>query len=309
MHYVLVVHGGAGLIRRASLTPSREAACRAGLEAALARGERVLAVGGSALDAVEAAVVVLEDDPMFNAARGAVLTAEAGAELDAAIMDGRTRRAGAIAGARTPRNPIRLARAVMEHTPHVMLAGAGADAFAVERGLPTELQDYFRTPERLAQLEAALLRSRTPEAEVPEPIAPDVYGTVGAVACDREGHVAAATSTGGTTNKRPGRVGDSPIIGAGTFAWDRTCAVSGTGHGEPFVRLGVASRVSAWMELGGLTLAEAADRVVHGEVLELDGRGGLIAVDATGRIAMPFNTGGMFRGSLRQGEGPVVAIW
>lgn len=302
MQYVLVVHGGAGLLRRASLTPEREAACRAGLEAALAQGERVLSVGGSALDAVEAAVIVLEDDPVFNAARGAVLASDGGVELDAAVMDGRTRRAGAIAGARTPRNPIRLARAVMEHTPHVLLGGAGADAFASELALPTELQDYFRTPERIAQLENV----RKPPPVAPEP---DVYGTVGAVACDRDGHVAAATSTGGTTNKRPGRVGDTPILGAGTFAWDRTCAVSGTGHGEPFVRLGVAQRVSAWMELGGLDLETAAERVIQREILELEGRGGLIAVDASGRIATPFNTGGMFRGSVREGEGPQVAIW
>lgn len=303
MPYALAVHGGAGLSRPASLTPAREARCREALRAAIAAAEAVLAADGSALDAVVAAVVVLEDDPVFNAARGAVLTSAGAAELDAALMDGKDRRAGAIAAARTPRNPIRLARAVMERTPHVLVVGDGADTLAAELGLEQAPQSYFVTEERLAQLRRGGHAAVAPEPE------PDVYGTVGAVACDRAGHVAAATSTGGTTGKRPGRVGDSPILGAGTYAHDATCAVSGTGHGEPFVRLGVAHRVSSWIELGGLSLPEAADRVIHRELAPLVGRGGLIAVDAGGRIAMPFNTAGMFRAAVREGSPPEIAIW
>ncbi|MEQ1505306.1 MAG: isoaspartyl peptidase/L-asparaginase, partial [Myxococcota bacterium] len=276
--------------------------CRAGLRAALDAGAAVLRAGGSAVDASVAAVVVLEDDPLFNAGRGAVLAADGSVELDAAVMDGSDRRAGAIAGAKTPRNPILLARAVMDHTPHVLLAGAGADALAIERSLPIEPPSYFRTDERAAQLARA-------QGFTLDAAGTDVYGTVGAVARDEAGHVAAATSTGGMTNKRPGRVGDSPILGAGTFAWDRTCAISGTGHGEPFVRLGVAARVSAWIELGGLTLAAAADRVIRDELPGLGGRGGLIAVDASGAIAMPFVTGGMFRGVIADDRAPETAIW
>jgi beta-aspartyl-peptidase (threonine type) len=228
-------------------------------------------------------------------------------------MDGSSRRAGAVAGARTVRNPIRLARAVMEGTPHVMLAGEGADQYAVERGLPTEPLSYFVVQERLDQLERARAAHRFSLAADPPDGQPqkdrDVYGTVGAVARDQHGHLAVATSTGGMTNKRSGRVGDSPIVGAGTYAWDETVAVSGTGHGEPFVRLGVAGRVSALVELLGLSVAEAAERVIHQDLLALEGRGGLIAVDRTGAFAMPFNTAGMFRGVVQEGASPIVAIW
>ncbi|MEZ4241081.1 MAG: isoaspartyl peptidase/L-asparaginase [Myxococcota bacterium] len=303
MAYALAVHGGAGLIRADSLSPAREAACREALVRALAAGEAVLRRGGAALDAVTAAVVVLEDDPVFNAGRGAVLCADGSVELDAAVMDGRTRAAGAVAAAKTPRNPVMLARAVMERTPHVLVVGAGADVLAAELGLSLAARAWFVTPEREAQLAAATGVTLDHDAKA------DVYGTVGAVAADRDGHVAAATSTGGMTGQRPGRVGDTPVIGAGTWAWDRTCAVSGTGHGEPFVRLGVGQRISALCELAGLDLAAAAERVIREELPGLEGRGGVIAVDGQGNVAMPFNTAGMFRGSVREGEAPVVAIW
>lgn len=304
--WAVVVHGGAGLIRRDGLSPAREALCHAGLRAALDAGASVLRGGGSALDAAIAAVVVLEDDPVFNAGRGAVLTATGDVELDAAVMDGRDRRAGAVAGVRTARNPVLLARAVMDHTPHVMLVGDGADALAAERGLPQVGREWFVTEERVRQLERARQGPFGLEAGGARK---DVYGTVGAVAVDLHGHVAAATSTGGMVNKRPGRVGDSPILGAGTWATDAACAVSGTGHGEPFVRLGVGSRVASWMELGGLSLVQAGDRVVHEELPRLEGTGGLIAVDVHGNVASPFNTAGMFRGVARQGEEPTTAIW
>jgi L-asparaginase / beta-aspartyl-peptidase len=305
MGFALAVHGGAGLIRAESLSPTREASCRAALERALRAGEQILAGGGHALDAAVAAVVVLEDDPVFNAGRGAVLASDGSVELDAAVMDGRDRSAGAIAAVKTPQNPILLARAVMEHTPHVFLAGGGADVLAAELGLSLASRAWFVTPER----EAQLARASGVSLDHDGPTQRDVYGTVGAVAADRQGHVAAATSTGGMTNKRPGRVGDTPVLGAGTYAWDRTAAVSGTGHGEPFVRLGVAHRVSALMELAGLELEAAAERVIHRDLPELGGRGGLIAVDARGRVAMPFNTAGMFRAAVQEGQAPIVAIW
>jgi beta-aspartyl-peptidase (threonine type) len=260
----------------------------------------VLASGGAALDAVVAAVVSLEEDPLFNAGRGAVLTSDGTVELVAAVMDGRTREGGAVAGARTVRNPVRLARAVMESTPHVLLVGEGAELLANERGLERVDPSFFVTDERLDQL--ARIRAE-------EKVKLDVYGTVGAVARDASGHLAAATSTGGMVNKRPGRVGDTPILGAGTFAWDRTCAVSGTGHGEPFVRLGAAARVSALMELAGLALAEAVRRVIQVELPVLEGEGGLVAVDAAGDVALEFNSAGMFRGWLRDGGEPYVEIW
>ena len=224
MPLALVVHGGAGLIRRDSLSPEREARCRAGLGAAVAAGWAVLEAGGSALDAVEAAVVCLEDDPAFNAGRGAVLSAGGRVELDASIMDGRTRDAGAIAGATTPRNPIRAARAVMTDTPHVMLTGTGADAFVTHADLATADQAWFETPERRAQYEKVAAVGGYGLDHGPLGGQKDVYGTVGAAACDRDGHVAAGTSTGGMVNKRHGRIGDAPVIAAGTYAWDATCA-------------------------------------------------------------------------------------
>jgi L-asparaginase / beta-aspartyl-peptidase len=301
----IAIHGGAGLVQPNSLSPEREAACLHGLRRALDVGYAVLAGGGAAVDAVLEAVVALEDDPLFNAGRGAVLTAAGTVELDAAIMDGRERRAGAVASVTGVRNPVRLARLVMDSTPHVLMVGAGAEALAAEHGLPRAPLSYFRTDERVAQLHAA---QGQPFALGSSASRLDEYGTVGAVARDRMGHLAAATSTGGMTNKRPGRVGDTPIIGAGTFAWDRTCAVSGTGHGEPYIRASLAARVSAYVELGGLSVAAAADRVIA-ELPELRGAGGLIAVGADGTIAMPFNTAGMFRASRSADGQTVIAIW
>ena len=305
MPYALAIHGGAGLIRRASLTAERESACLSALREIAASASALLEAGAPALDAVVEAVAQLEDSPLFNAGRGAVLAHDGTVELDAAVMDGE-RRAGAVTLVRTVRHPVRLARAVMEHTPHVFLAGEGADALAADVGLERVDPAYFVVPERVAQWEKARGSGRFHLDHGGGDR--DVYGTVGAVACDRHGHVAAATSTGGMVNKRPGRVGDTPVIGAGTFAWNRTCAVSGTGHGEPFVRLGVAGRVSARMEL----LGEDVDTAAHAVLVDLqavEGQGGLIAVDASGRLTMPFNTGGMFRAAVQDGRTPVVAIW
>lgn len=303
--FSIAIHGGAGLLQRHSLSPEREAACLSGLARALRAGHALLDAGGSALDAVVESVRVLEDDPLFNAGRGAVLAADGTVELDAAVMDGRDRSAGAVAAVHGVRNPVLLASLVRASTPHVLLVGAGAERLAAEHGLRVEPLEYFVTPERVDQLKVAQGHTFSLGAGGPRT---DVYGTVGAVARDRAGHLAAATSTGGMTNKRPGRVGDTPVIGAGTFAWDRTCAVSGTGHGEPFVRLSVAARVSAYMDIGGLDLAQAAARVI-GELPELGGAGGLIAVGADGTVALPFNTGGMFRAAQRGHEPPFVAIW
>ncbi len=304
----LAIHGGAGLIRRATLSDAREAACREALAAALGAGWAILDAGGDATDAVEAAVVALEEAPTFNAGRGAVLAAGGRVELDAAFMDGQTRQAGAVTACTRPRNPIRLARAVARHTPHVLLAGPGADALADELGLEVVPEGWHITEERRAQYEAVAAEGGYGLDHGSLGGRRDVYGTVGAVAADRRGHVAAATSTGGMVNKRAGRVGDSPILGAGTFAWDRTCAVSGTGHGEAFLRLCAAHRVSDLIELSGLSLREAAFRVIHDELPAIDGEGGLIAVGPDGALALPFNTGGMFR-AWRSADGGGVDIW
>lgn len=305
MSWAVAIHGGAGLIRRASLTSEREAACTRSLEQIVRGAAAILDAGGTALDAAIAAVVELEDDPLFNAGRGAVLTSAGTAELDASVMDGRDRRAGGVTFVRTVRHPILLARAVMDCTPHVLLVG-GED-LADEVGLERVDPSWFVVPERVEQLERARAANRFHLDHGGGD--KDVYGTVGAVCCDRRGHVAAATSTGGMVNKRPGRVGDTPIVGAGTFAWDATCAVSGTGHGEAFMRSLAAARVSARMELGGQSLEEAARRTVDEDLAAVGGQGGLIAVDAAGRVAMPFNTGGMFRAALQEGSDPIVAIW
>ena len=300
----LVIHGGAGVIERGSLEPEAEEAIRAALRQALDAGGSVLDDGGSAMDAVEAAVLVLEESPHFNAGRGAVFNAEGGHELDASIMEGHTRRAGAVAGVTTVRNPIRLARAVMEHSPHVMLAGQGAEAFADTRPeLERVRNDWFDTEHRRRQLERAQRQAAA------GPVAPSTYyGTVGAVALDAHGHIAAATSTGGMTNKRWGRVGDSPVIGAGTWA-DGRCGVSGTGWGEFFIRNAVAHDICARVAYRGDSLADAAGTVVH-EVVPADGGdGGVIAVDAQGNIAMPFNTPGMYRGWIQADGSRGVAIY
>jgi L-asparaginase / beta-aspartyl-peptidase len=288
----IVIHGGAGTMKRAAITPEAEAEIRAALDQALDAGDAVLHSGGSALDAVGAAIVVLEDSPHFNAGKGAVFSADGINELDASIMDGATLRAGAIAGVRRVRNPIRLARAVMEKTKHVMLIGEGAEDFARSVGIELVDPSYFRTERRWQQLQEAQAKEKAGAAnELPSSA---YFGTVGAVALDVHGHLAAATSTGGMTNKRWNRVGDSPIIGAGTYA-DARCAVSGTGWGEFFIRLSVAHDICARVAYGGATVAAAAEEVLMKRVPELGGDGGVIAMDAQGRIAMPFNTEGMYR--------------
>lgn len=293
--FTLAVHGGAGTIDPAGLTPERRAAYRAGLARALTAGHAILADGGTALDAVTAAVCALEDEPLFNAGRGAVYTAAGVQEMDAAIMDGRDRRAGAVAGIFGPKNPIRAARAVMERTEHVLLLGEGALAVARAAGLEFADRDYFFTEARWLALQDTL-RQRASGTDDGDPARK--HGTVGAVACDRGGHVAAATSTGGMTAKAPGRIGDSPLIGAGTFADDATCAVSCTGHGEIFIRWNAAAEIAARMRHRGETLAVASEHVVMAELLPVGGSGGLVAVAADGSVALPFNSAGMYRGVI-----------
>ena len=289
---VLAVHGGAGVIR-STLTPAIEAAVKADLARALAAGHAVLAADGSALDAVGAAVVVLEDSPHFNAGHGAVFTHDGRNELDASIMDGETRRAGAVAGVERVRNPVLLARAVMERSDHVMLFGAGAEAFGEHVGAAFVEPSYFHTEARWQQLQEAIAKETVgAQSEQGRAIH---YGTVGAVALDAQGRLAAATSTGGMTNKRWGRVGDSPIIGAGTWA-DARCAVSATGWGEFFIRAAVARDIAARMEYGGQTLAAAASAVIDEVIPALGGDGGIIAIDADGHVSLAFNTDGMYRG-------------
>ncbi|HEY9554819.1 isoaspartyl peptidase/L-asparaginase family protein [Allosphingosinicella sp.] len=297
----LVIHGGAGVIERDRLTAEQEKEIRAALDLALQTGSRILAAGGDSLDAVEATVKVLENDPHFNAGRGAVFTYDGANEMDAAIMDGENREAGAVAGITATKNPISVARAVMEDSPHVMLSGAGADQFSREQGLEQAPPEYFATPERRRQLE---------EMKAKKISWFDVdlkYGTVGAVALDSEGHVAAATSTGGLTGKRWDRIGDSPIIGAGTYADDRACAVSATGSGEYFIRAGVAHEICARIRMKGDTAKAAADAVMA-EVKELGGSGGVIVVSPKGEATWSFNTPGMYRGQA-SAEGRTVAIF
>jgi beta-aspartyl-peptidase (threonine type) len=285
----IAVHGGAGTILRENLTEAMRGEYEAGLGAALDAGARLLAEGGNALDAVAATVVLLEDDPHFNAGRGATFTFDGKIELDAAIMDGRTRAAGAVAGVTSERNPVLIARAVMEHSPHVFLAGAGAERFAREHGFEPVDPAWFETAERRRQVEEFRQRkSGWFDGSVK-------YGTVGAVARDRQGHVAAATSTGGLTGKRWGRVGDSPVIGAGTYADDRACAVSATGAGEYFIRTAAAKAIADRMVLLGESAQAAADAVIA-EIGELGGEGGVIVAAADGGTAFALNTAGMYRG-------------
>lgn len=288
--YALAIHGGAGPIPAQALTPARDKQFRAALRLALDAGYQVLESGGASLDAVTTAVRILENDPLFNAGRGAALTRDGAAELDAAVMEGRTQRAGAVASVRHVRNPVDLARRVMEKSRHVLLVGAGAEEFALEEGLELVPNSYFRTAERLQQLESEQRGERVSDL-IPS------HGTVGAVALDSKGDLAAATSTGGMTNKRQGRVGDSPIIGAGTYAKNGVCAVSATGHGEFFIRAVAAYHICAAVEYRGLSLEEAAREMLHGILRRLGGQGGIIAIDPGGHIVMDFSTQGMFRGA------------
>ncbi|MDQ3269952.1 MAG: isoaspartyl peptidase/L-asparaginase [Pseudomonadota bacterium] len=298
----LVIHGGAGFVPKDSLTEDDARDFHQQLNRALDAGNAILADGGSALDAVSAAVVVLEESPRFNAGKGAVLNAKGGHELDASIMEGHTRRAGAVAGVTTVRNPIKLARAVMEHSAHVMLAGHGAEAFADTRPeIQRVANEWFTTEHRRRALDRAQEKERREaagedaQAGLADEDAGPYFGTVGAVALDRHGHIAAATSTGGMTNKKWGRVGDAPVIGAGTWA-DERCGVSGTGWGEFYIRNAVAHDICARVAYRGDSLQAAADEVVNRIVPAAGGDGGAIALDRDGNIAMPFNSGSMFRG-------------
>jgi beta-aspartyl-peptidase (threonine type) len=289
--HAIAIHGGAGTLAPADLTPQNERAYRAGLERALRAGFSVLDAGGTALDAAVTAVQVLEDEPLFNAGRGAVLAANGLHELDASVMDGRDLRAGAVTGVRHVRSPIELARLVMERSPHVMLAGTGAEEFALEQGLQPVPNSHFATERRRLELERMLQGQIEAGRE-------SLMGTVGAVALDAAGNLAAATSTGGMTGKKWGRVGDSPIIGAGTYAANDCCAVSATGHGEFFIRAAVAHEIASLIRYRGLDVVEAADEVVMQQLVRLGGSGGVIAVGRDGRIAMPFNSEGMLRGAM-----------
>ncbi len=367
--YVLVIHGGAGTIEKSKMTPEREVAYHRSLGEALLKGQEILKNGGTALDAVEATVRVLEDNPLFNAGKGAVFTNEGKNELDASIMNGKTLAAGSVAGVTTIKNPISAARAVMESSPHVMMAGRGAEAFAQLRGLEIVDPSYFYTEDRYRSLQSAkkgdslllefdsvnrsleeskrkmdsVLKDKNPkefnryidslkneiqkEAGKKKQIAlhldmiygsellmehernNEKYGTVGAVALDRYGNLAAATSTGGMTNKRFGRIGDAPIIGAGTYANNKTCAISGTGWGEFYIRLVLAKSVSDLMEYKNLSLKAAADEMVMKQLPKLGGDGGLVAVDKNGNIAMPFCTSGMYRGYVKSDGKIFTAIY
>jgi beta-aspartyl-peptidase (threonine type) len=284
----MVIHGGAGNIVQEDMLDEREQAYRAALTEALGVGYEILQHGGEALDAVEAVIVMMEDSPLFNSGKGAVFNSEGQHELDASIMDGSTLQAGAVTGVRKVKNPIRLARLVMEESKHVLLAGEGAERFGSEQDIDFVPEDYFYTQRRWESLQRARQREE------------DKHGTVGAVALDQAGNLAAGTSTGGMTNKRFGRIGDSPIIGAGTYADNQTCAVSCTGHGEYFIRAAIAYDISARMAYSGNTLSQAAHDVIEGKLTDMGGTGGAIAIDKNGYIAMPFNTQGMYRGYVDQ---------
>ncbi len=312
----LVIHGGAGVINRQNMTPEKEAAYKQGLTEALQTGYKILKDGGTSLDAVEAAVKVMEDNPLFNAGKGAVFTNEGKNELDAAIMDGKTGLAGSVAGITTVKNPVSAARTVMEQSEHVMMIGPGAEEFAKARGLEIVDPSYFYTDSRFKSLQRIKEKEEELGQPAPKPAQPakpkndsgslenhilidgKKYGTVGAVALDANGNLAAATSTGGMTNKRFGRVGDVPIIGAGTYADNNTCAVSATGHGEFFIRSVVAHDIAALMEYKKWSVKKAAEEVVLKKLVKKGGEGGVIALDRKGNFAMTFNSEGMFRGYI-----------
>ena len=309
----LAIHGGAGTILKELMTPELEKAYLDGLEAALEGGYRVLAGGGSAVNAVKAAVVILEDNILFNAGRGSVFTKDELQEMDAAIMDGKDLAAGAVAGVRNIRNPVNLAEAVMRNSDHVLLSGKGANDFALKQGFPLEPDAYFFSQFRYDQWmqmkdsdKYALDHSSQQTANL---IIEKKFGTVGAVACDANGDIAAATSTGGMTNKQYGRIGDSPLIGIGTYANNKTCAISCTGHGEPFIKAVAAYDVSCLMEYKGMSLQEAMNEVVNNKLPKLEGEGGMIGVDAAGNLALLFNSAGMYRGAKSSDGISLVGIY
>lgn len=321
--WAIVVHGGAGVIDRGSMSPQTEAAYRAGMKEAIEAGAKVLDKGGSSLDAIEATIHILEDNPLFNAGRGAVFAADGRNELDSAIMDGVTMKAGAVTGVTRTRHPISLARAVMEKSKWVMLSGDGADAFAAHVGLEQVPPSFFFTERRWQSLVRELKREglpipprpagappapAKPVAEI-EPPEAHKFGTVGVVALDKNGNIAAGTSTGGLTAKRWGRIGDSPIIGAGTYASNQSCAVSATGTGEYFIRLTVARTICALVQYKGMKLQAAADEVIHHQLQDLHGDGGVIALTPDGQMAWSFNTSGMYRARIAEGGKLQIGIY
>jgi len=305
---IIVIHGGAGTILKNKMTPEQDAAYREALTVALRTGHAILVKGGSSLDAVEAAIRSMEDAPLFNAGKGSVFTHEGRNELDASIMDGRTQRSGAVAAVTIVKNPISAARAVMEHSPHVLLIGKGAELFATRMGLEIVDPSYFWTERRWKELQNDLVKEKAEPHAGLQDEKPEKFGTVGAVALDRAGNLAAGTSTGGTTNKYFGRVGDSPIVGAGTFA-NTLCAVSATGHGEDFIRFVVAHDIAALVEYKGLSIDRAANVVINEKLKKAGGDGGVIALDSSGNFSMPFNTEGMYRGYYREGGEPRVMLY
>lgn len=316
----LVIHGGAGTITRKNMTPEMEKAYTQVLDKALQTGYTILKNGGTSLDAVTATIQVMEESPLFNAGKGAVFTHEGKNELDAAIMEGKTLKAGAIAGVTTIKSPIAAAKAVMEQSEHVMLTGKGAEEFAKLRGLEIVDPSYFYTEKRWEGLQRALKAEKAQLDHTETPAKPNKssslifdegkkFGTVGCVALDQYGNLAAGTSTGGMTNKRWNRVGDAPIIGAGTYANNETCAISATGHGEYFIRSVVAHDISALMAYKGLSLAEASHEVVMKKLVKMGGEGGLVAVDKDGNVAMPFNSEGMYRGYVKADGQKVIGIY
>lgn len=312
--FAIAIHGGAGTILRSSMTDEKEILYKEGLQHALIAGEAILKKGGPSLDAVEAAIRVLEDNPLFNAGRGAVFTHDGKHEMDASLMSGIDLRAGAVAGVQNIKNPISLARNVMERSEHVFMAGTGANEFAKKVNAEFMPDDYFFVDLRYAQLQEALktdsiVLDHTEKKSDPSFPPDKKFGTVGAVAIDAHGNLAAGTSTGGMTNKKHGRVGDTPIIGAGTYANNSTCAVSCTGHGEFFIRSVVAYDISCLMEYKGMSLKEACEIVVKQKLVKIGGEGGLIAIDKNGNIELPFNSDGMYRASLKEGEKAYIGIY
>lgn len=297
----IVIHGGAGRIVKENMSPEREAEYSNKLKEVLETGYKILAEGGSALDAVESVIKLMEDSPLFNAGKGAVVTEKGVAELDASIMDGKTLSAGAVAGIKHVKSPITLARLVMEKSPHVMMISDGAEEFAKQNGLEMVENEYFITKERWESYQRALQREEERKKA-------EKHGTVGAVALDKEGNIAAGTSTGGMMMKKFGRVGDAPIIGAGTYANNNTCGVSATGSGEYFIRIGVARDISALIEYKGMSLNSASEEVIK-KVGDLGGNGGVICLDKFGNVAMPFNTEGMYRGYYISGGNPIVKMY
>lgn len=317
----IVIHAGAGTIDKSNMTPGREKAYKAKLREALLAGYTILETGGNSLDAVQAAIVTLEDSPLFNAGKGAVYTNDETHELDASIMDGATLNAGAVSGVKTIANPIKLARAVMEKSGHVMLSGSGAEAFAAAQNMPSVGQEYFHTRHRLQQLREAQSKSTDRQNSgqrdrnlkkmpgVARSASADKFGTVGAVALDSNGNLAAGTSTGGMTNKRFGRIGDSPVIGAGTYADNRCCGVSATGHGEYFIRAAVAHDICARKRYKNISLQQAADEVVQQQLVSMGGEGGVVALDRQGNVAVSFNTPGMYRAAIDSKGNLTVEIY